>query len=168
MNTLDASGVRDFMKSDRRLIWLGTSAIAAGLILSVLFYGAAEPDTSYTARIQPNRLLFFNNIRSSGYDLIEGDGFQVFAPQERSDSGWYQIIVHWRADQAHILWASSGDSAKDPAANLIFCEGVLRDSTARIGYWNTARNELAESPNPHYVLRDYFELIDRLPKVGNN
>lgn len=168
MNTLDASCVRDFMNPDRRLIWLGTSAIVASLVLSVLYYEAAEPDTSYTARIQPNRLLFFNNIRSSGYDLIEGDGFQVFAPKERSDSGWYQIIVHWRADQAHILKASGGDSAKDPTANLIFCGGVLRDSTAQNRYWNTAFKELAESPNPHYALRDYFELVDRLPKVQNN
>ena len=168
MNTLDALSVRDFMKPDRRLLWLGISTVAASLILSMLFYEAVEPETSYSARIQSNRLLFFKNIRSSGYDLIEGDGFQVFAPKGRSDSGWYQIIVHWRADQAHILWVSGEDSAKDPAANLIFCEGVLRDSIAKNRYWNSALKELAELPNPHYALRDYFELIDRLPKVQNN
>ena len=165
---MDALSVRDLMKPERRLLWLGIGAVAAGLILSMMFFEAAEPETSYTARIQPNRLLFFKNIRSSGYDLIEGDGIQVFAPKGRSDSGWYQIIVHWRADQAHILWVSSEDSAKNPAANLIFCEGVLGDSLAQNSYWNTALKELAESPNPHYALRDYFELIDRLPKVQNN
>jgi hypothetical protein len=60
------------------------------------------------------------------------------------------------------------DSVKDPSSNLIFCEGVLRDSAAPKRYWNAALKELAESPNPHYVLRDYFELLDRLPKVKNN
>ena len=165
---MDALSVRDLMKPERRLLWLGIGAVAAGLILSMMFFEAAEPETSYTTQIQSNRLLFFKNIRSSGYDLIEGDGFQVFAPKGRSDSGWYQIIVHWRADQAHILWVSGEDSAKDPAANLIFCEGVLRDSIVKNSYWNTALKELAESPNPHYALRDYFELIDRLPKVQNN
>lgn len=149
------------------MLWLGIGGVTAGLILSIMFFEPAEPETSYTARIQYNRLLFFKNIRSSGYDLIEGDGFQVFAPKGRSDSGWYQIIVHWRADQAHILWASREDSAKDPAANLIYCERVLRDSTALNRFWNSALKELAESPNPHYALRDYFELIDRLPKVEN-
>ena len=156
------------MKPERRLLWLGIGAVAAGLILSMLFFEAAEPETSYTARIQSNRLLFFKNIRSSGYDLIEGDGFQVYAPKERSDSGWYQIIVHWRADQAHILWVSGEALIKDESANLIFCEGVLRDSATQNRYWNVALKELAESPNPHYVLRDYFELLDRLPKVKNN
>ena len=168
MNTLDALSVRDFMKPDRRLLWIGISTVAASLILSMLFYEAVEPETSYSARIQSNRLLFFKNIRSSGYDVIEGDGFQVFTPKDRSDSGWHQILVHWRADQAHILWVSSEASAKGPAANLNFCEGVLRDSIAKNSYWNTALKELAESPNPHYALRDYFELIDRLPKVQNN
>jgi hypothetical protein len=156
------------MKPERRLLWLGIGAVAAGLILSMLFFEPAEPETSYTARIQSNRLLFFKNIRSSGYDLIEGDGIQVFAPKGRSDSGWYQIIVHWRADQAHILWVPSEDSAKNPDANLIFCEGVLRDSSAQIRYWNSALKEFTESPNPHYELRDYFELMDRLPKLQNN
>ena len=156
------------MKPEQRLLWLGIGAVAAGLILSMLFFEPAEPETSYTTQIQSNRLLFFKNIRSSGYDLNEGDGFQVFAPKERSSSGWHQILVHWRADQAHILWVSGEDSAKDPAANLIFCEGVLRDSATQNRYWNAALKELAESPNPHYVLRDYFELIDRLPKVQNN
>jgi len=155
------------MKPEQRLLWLGIGAVAAGLILSMLFFEPAEPETSYTTQIQSNRLLFFKNIRSSGYDLIEGDGIQVFAPKDRSDSGWYQIIVHWRADQAHILWASSEDSAKDPVGNLIFCEGVLGDSIAQNWYWNSALKELTESPNPHYALRDYFELIDRLPKVQN-
>ena len=115
------------MKPERRLLWLGIGAVAAGLILSMLFFEAAEPETSYTARIQSNRLLFFKNIRSSGYDLIEGDGFQVYAPKERSDSGWYQIIVHWRADQAHILWVSGEALIKDESANLIFCEGQVFD-----------------------------------------
>ena len=156
------------MKTERRLLWLGIGAVAAGLILSMLFFEAAESETSYTARIQSNRLLFFKNIRSSGYDLIEGDGFQVFAPKERVSSGWHQILVHWRADQAHILWVSGEDSVKDPASNLIFCEGVLRDSATQNKYWTAALKELAKSPNPHYVLRDYFELIDRLPKVKNN
>ena len=156
------------MKTERRLLWLGIGAVAAGLILSMLFFEAAEPETSYTARIQSNRLLFFKNIRSRGYDLIEGDGFQVFAPKERVSSGWHQILVHWRADQAHILWVAGEDSIKDPASNLIFCEGVLRDSATQNRYWNAALKELAESPNPHYVLRDYFELIDRLPIVKNN
>jgi hypothetical protein len=168
MNTLDALSVRDFMKPDRRLLWLGISTVAASLILSMLFYEAVEPETSYSARIQSNRLLFFKNIRSSGYDVIEGDGFQVFTPKERSDSGWHQILVHWRADQAHILWVSDEASAKDPAANLNFCEGVLRDSAAQNRYWIRALDQLVESPNPDYVLRDYFELIGRLPKVQNN
>ena len=156
------------MKTERRLLWLGIGAVAAGLILSMLFFEPAEPETSYTARIQSNRLLFFKNIRSRGYDLIEGDGFQVFAPKERVSSRWHQILVHWRADHAHILWVAGEDSVKDPASNLIFCEGVLRDSATQNRYWNAALKELAESPNPHYVLRDYFELIDRLPKVKIN
>ena len=156
------------MKPEQRLLWLGIGAVAAGLILSMLFFEPAEPETSYTTQIQSNRLLFFKNIRSSGYDLIEGDGFQVYAPKECSDSGWYQIIVHWRADQAHILWVSGEALIKDESANLIFCEGVLRDSSAQNRYWTAALKELAESPKPDYVLRDYFELIDRLPKVQNN
>ena len=152
------------MRSEVRLVVWTVGIIAAVVVATTWGAELRSVAPELRTRLQHSRYLYFRNVRSADYQIRELDGMTVYIPEERSDSGWFQIAVLWRDEQAYIIWETS-DSLTHRSAVRPDGLGVWDPDTAGLPtHWWIAFRHTSATKDPHYALRDYFEMVNALPE----
>lgn len=152
------------MRSEVRLVVWTVGIIAAVVVATTWGAELRAVAPELRTRLQHSRYLYFRNVRSADYQIRELDGMTVYIPEERSDSGWFQIAVLWRDEQAYIIWETP-DSLTHRSAVRPDGLGVWDPDTAGLPtHWWIAFRHTSATNDPHYALRDYFEMVNALPE----
>jgi len=152
------------MRSEVRLVVWTVGIIAAVVVATTWGAELRSVAPELRTRLQHSRYLYFRNVRSADYQIRELDGMTIYIPEERSDSGWFQIAVLWRDEHAYIIWETP-DSLTHRSAVRPDGLGVWDPDTAGLStHWWIAFRSTAKTKDPHYALHDYFEMVNALPE----
>jgi hypothetical protein len=156
------------MRSEVRLVVWTVVTIAAVVVATTWGAELRSVAPELRTRLQPSKYLYFRNIRSAEYEIRELEGMTLYIPEERSDSGWFQIAVLWREEQAFVVWETP-DSLTHRTATRPDGLGVWDPDTAGLAtHWWIAFRHTAGTDDAHYVVRDYFEMVNALPEYFDN
>lgn len=145
--------------NEYRLALAAVGFIVLAFALSLLVPGEDAGCTDVCTKLRAADYLRFKNLRSADYDRLELDGMTVFQPEDRDPSGWWQIVVDWRHDQAFIVWETppGGTHVVQPRPDGL---GLWDPDTAHLEpQWKMARTCSVQQEDPPYVLVDYFTLV---------
>ena len=152
------------MRSEVRLVVWTLGIIAVVVVATTWGAELRAVAPELRTRLQHSRYLYFRNVRSADYQIRELDGMTVYTPKERSDSGWFQIAVLWHDEQAYIIWETP-DSLTHRTSVRPDGLGVWDPDTAGLPtHWWIAFRHTSATNDPHYALRDYFEMVNALPE----
>ena len=152
------------MNPGTRLALWTAAAVVLVVAVSVAVSEFSPRPLAYRTELGASRYLYFRNVRSADYDRIERDGMTIYLPEDRDSAGWFQIVVLWRDDRAHIVWETPPSRAHS-VIQLPDRSGMWDPDTAHLDvHWWAARRSLDGVDDPPYVLLDYFRMVVALPE----
>lgn len=152
------------MRSEVRLV-IWTVAIIASVVLATTWGAEFQPPApEMRTKLPRSGYLYFRNVRSADYEVVELDGMTVYLPEDRADSGWFQIVVLWRSEEAYVVWETP-DSLTHRIAARPDGLGQWDPDTSRMPtHWWIAFRTLNSVEEPPYALNDYFEMVHASPE----
>lgn len=155
------------MRSEIRLVYWAVATVV--VVVAATTWGATTQITSPEMRTKLLRAsyLFFRNVRSADYEIRELDGMTVYIPEERSDTGWFQIVVLWRDEAAYVVWETP-DSLSHQISARPDGGGLWDPDTSRMPtHWWIAYRVLQSNQDVPYSLNDYFKMVQATPEDFN-
>jgi hypothetical protein len=156
------------MRSEVRLVLWTFAVIFAVVVVTTWGAELKSVPPEFRTRLSSSKYLYFRNVRSADYEIREMEGMTLYLPEDRSDSGWFQIAVLWRDEQAYIIWETP-ESLTHEWAPRPDGQGLWDPDTASLtSHWWIAFNSCSSLDDPHYVLNDYFEMVNAHPEFFEN
>jgi hypothetical protein len=152
------------MRSEIRLVLWAIAVIIIIVFITTFGVGTLPSAAEMRTRLPRSSYLYFKNIRSADYEIRELDGMTLYLPEERSDTGWFQIVVLWREEEAYIVWETP-DSLSHKVGQRPDGNGLWDPDTARMPtHWWIAFRALQVEEDAPYPLNDYFEMVQARPE----
>lgn len=152
------------MRGEIRLVYWTVATVVVVIIATT--WGSTPQTTPPEMRTKLLRAsyLYFRNVRSADYEIREFDGMTVYLPEERSDTGWFQIVVLWRDEEAYVVWETP-DSLSHEISTRPDGGGLWDPDTSRMPtHWWIAYRVLQSNQDVHYSIKDYFEMVRATPE----